>query len=1001
MVSRLEGRRRVRRRFTLVIVAAVLLVIGLSLKSIATFFTDYLWFRELGQTDVFWKTLTTKIGLGLIFGLLFFALLLVNLLVADRLAPIYVPAGPEEEIVGRYREAVAPYRRWIRLGISLVLGFFVGMAAVPHWSQWLLFLNRSDFGVKDPQFNTDIGFLVFQLPFYEFLVNWFLGVLIFVAVLTAAVHYVNGGIRFQTPRRERVLPAVKGHLSVLFFVIALFKAVGYWLNRYQLLYSERGPAFSRGASATDVNAQLKALQLLVGIMLIVAVLFLVNIKLRGWLLPAAAISMWLIVAIMAGGLYPLLYQRFKVVPQEATAERPFVDRNLRYTQLAYNLVPGAAGGGLTSTQFAGLPALTPADVADNAVTLKNVRLWDPKVLPDTYKQLQSLRNFYDFNDVDVDRYFFDATNTATGATQPTPQQVLLGVRELRPASLPSQSWVNLHLQFTHGYGLAMSEANSVEPKSGLPIFLVQNIPVSLTGSPAQQAALQIDQPRIYYGEGFGDYAIVNTSQPEFDYTAQEGKDVPTVYDGSGGVRMSNLLVRFAFALRFANANPLISGQIKGDSRAIFHRDISERIHTLAPFLALDNDPYPAIVDRRLVWIQDTYTVTDKYPYAKQADFSRIKDGAFGLKGFPETDYIRNSVKAVVDAYDGTVRLYVTDPTDPIIQSYTKIFPNLFNAGPPSPQLRAHFRYPEDLFRVQSDLYGQYHVTDPDQFFRQQDVWSIPGNPAKLPEATREPGVRNTNSMVPYYLLMRLPDDPASTERFVIMQPFTPANKNNMVSFLVARSDPDGYGKMTDYRLPTGTAIEGPIQVFARIQQEQQISSELSLLNQQGSEVLLGNLLVVPVEKSVLYVQPVYVQSARENTKLPQLNRVVVVYGDQVRFGKTMDDALQALFGTSPASPVTAQPLTPTVSGTPTPSLTPTVSGPVSAQVQALLDEAAREFALAQDALRRGNLAEYEAHIKRVGELISQAQALSRSAPAAPGSTTTAAAPPPAGTGPSG
>jgi uncharacterized membrane protein (UPF0182 family) len=998
-------RRRRSLRVTLVVVAVLIVILVLSLRSIATFYTDYLWFREVGHTSVFWKTLTAKLGLGAIFGALFFALVWGNLYIADRIAPDVPPMGPEEDIVGRYRDAVVPYRRWIRLGIAGVLGFFVGTAAVSHWSEWLLFLNRTDFGVKDPQFGKDVGFLVFQLPFYEFLVNWFLASLIFVTLITAFVHYINGGIRFQVPpRRERVAASVKVHLSVLFGVLALFKGAGYYLNQFELLYSERGFPFSRGAGATDVNAQLPALRLLVIIMVVIAAMFIVNSFRRGWILPVAALSMWILVAFIFGGLIPLGYQRFKVQPQEATAEQKFIDRNIAFTRLAYNFDPQSGPSEITVTAFAGASNLTPAEISDNAVTVKNVRVWDPKVLPDNYQQLQSLRNFYSFDDVDVDRYFFAVTDSATGRVRQVPQQVLLGVRELKPSELPSRSWVNLHLQFTHGYGVVMSEANTVVPGSQQPNFLLQNIPVQTSGTPAQNNALQLSQARVYFGQGAGDYAIVGTGQREFDYPVQEtASAVETTYDGQGGVPLSNIFLRSAFALRFANLNPLISGQINSGSRILFHRDLADRVHTLAPFLSLDHDPYPAIVNGRLVWIQDAYTVTGNYPYAQVADLSRVPNGPYDLKNQSRVNYIRNSVKVTVDAFDGTITMWVVDPSDPIVQSYAKIFPGLFTFDQPPADLRSHFRYPEDLFRVQSDLYGQYHVTDAGSFYRQEDPWAIPQNPSEGLTRTDQ-GVSN-DLMEPYYLLMRIPGDPSPEERFVIVQPFTPKGKGNMVSLLVARSDPEGYGRFYDFRLPKGSPVEGPFQVFARINQDQKISSDKSLLNQQGSKFIQGNLLLIPVGQSILYVQPIYVQSSKQGSQLPQLNRVVVVYGDRVVQGPTLDDAITQLFGLTPVSPTSPSTTTNTVPGTTTPGTTtgtvPAGTGTAAEQARALLQQAQAEYAAAQDALMRGDLAGYQQHIQRAQDLTAQALALLTGSAAPPSATGTATPGASGAAGPSG
>ncbi len=927
-----------------------------SLRGVAGFFTDYLWFEEVNLTSVWSGVLGAKIGLSVLFVLGFFLLLWVNLVIADRLAPKFRPSGPEDEIVARYQEVVGPFAGKVRLAVAALFALIAGTGMSGQWRNWILFQNSVPFGKVDPQFKRDISFYVFRLPFLVDVVNWVFVAVLLALIMTVVAHYLNGGIRLQAPL-SRTTPQVKAHVSVLLGMLALVKAADYYLSRYELVFSHRGPV--DGATYTDINASLPAIELLLLISIAAAILFLVNIRLRGWVLPAIAVATWGIVSIAAATIYPQFVQKVQVEPNELSKEAPFIERNIEATREALNLT------NVKERNFEADTKLDSAGLNRNTETIRNIRLWDPPFLERTYRRLQEVRSYFRFNDVDIDRYQIDGRTT----------QVVLSARELNPDGLPSerQSWVNRHLQFTHGYGAVLSPANAVT-SDGQPDFLVKDVPPS--GSP------EITRPEIYFGEDLDSYAIVNTQQEEIDFTKGDGTDQTSQYAGKGGVVIDSFVKKAALTLRFGEINLTTSNAITPESRALYFRSIRERAAMAAPFLRFDADPYPVVIEGRIVWLLDGYSYTDRYPYAQRTNTDRLPANS-GLRGL-DFNYVRNAAKVAIDAYDGTLRFYVTDPKDPIVKSYQKAFPDLFEKGAIPEGLRAHFRYPEDMFRVQTNAYGKYHMDAAADFYRSADQWDISQDPGSGPPAdtsettaTTDPTTGRVTStretrMDPYYLLMRLPEE--EKEDFLILQPFVPTSRDDsrkeLTAFMVAKSDPENYGQLEVFVMPRSRLPDGPAIVDARINQEPTISSEITLLSRAGSQVLLGNLLVIPVEDSLLYVRPLYVQAQR--TQVPEFKKAIVVFGDQVVMRDTLKEALTAIFGEAPPTleegpspdPGTATPNTPATPGAPT----------VSPTVASLLEQAANAFNEADAALGARDLATFDKKYKEGVDLVAKARA---------------------------
>ena len=941
--------RRPPRRWTL----AVLLVAFLALAavgSVSRFYTDLLWFREIDKTSLFWGMLRTKAFIGLLAGLGTAAIVGVNLWMVERLAPRYgltVVARPQVE---RARAVLSPYLRPLRIGIAAFLGLVVGLQASGLWETFLLWRNRVPFGQRDALFNRDVGFYIFELPFQRAVFGWLFTTLFLTTLLVAAGHYILGGIRPQA-ETNRIAAQAQSHLCVLLGLIVALKAWGYWLDKYQLLFSSRGVV--AGASYTDVKAQLPALEVLFWVALICAAMFFWGARRGGLTVPLISIVLLAGVSLIMGGIVPAVFQRFRVEPQELTRERPYIEHNLVATRESFNLQR------VQTKPFPASDNLTPKDLLANRPTIDNIRLWDPEVLRPGVRNLQAIAQYYNFTDVDVDRY----------PIQNNRRQVMISVREVDPNGLAesARTWQNLHLAYTHGYGMVAVQVNTAA-QGGQPDFIVQ-------GFDTKNAAIPVDQPRVYFGEpppNAPEYVVANSAQGEYDAPSLSGETNKLFsYNGDGGVQLSDIGRRLAFAIRFRDINLLISGNIKGDSRLMFNRDVRDRVEKAAPFLQWDGDPYAVVVGGKIMYVRDGYTTSSNYPYAQRIDLGdaarRNELGSRGVEGIG--NYVRNSVKAVVDAYTGKVTLYAFDEQDPILKAWRKAFPSLFASQKDIPDnLRTHLRYPEDLFSIQTWIYASYHIGNADDFYSKEDFWALPDDRSgeiRRQEDTGGLAAATSVKARPYYLLTKLPGRPAP--EFVLVMPFTPNGKENMVSYLAAQADPADYGSLTLFSLDRSRTILGPTQVNARILATPAISSSLTLLNQQGSRVILSNLLIVPVEDSLVYVQPIFVQGSAPNS-FPLLQRVAVFYNNQVGYADNLTDAIaQVVSGQQPTS-------TPPDDGTPTQPPPSTPSGGGNQSVQTLLTQANNEYKAAQDALANHDLAEYQAHIDRMGQLIQQALA---------------------------
>lgn len=913
-----------RRRRLLLILAGLALLLSTTIFSIAEFYTDLLWFSDLGHVNVVTVRLLSAWATGLVFGVFTFVLIYVNLVIARRMAPraFLTLAGdmPEQlqQALVQLKSALEPVMRWVLLGVPALIAVASGLAMASQWQTFRLAISAPGFGVSDAQFGRDVAFFVFTLPALRVVSDWLTGMLVVVLLLTVAVHIFDGAIR-PWERLRGFAPHVKAHLSVLAGLIVLSKAFDYWIRTFELDFSPRGQVL--GASYADVHAQLPALYILIVIALLSGIVLMVNLRFQGWRLPAVALGIWVSASVLIGSVYPALVQQFRVAPNEIALEAPYISRNIEATRRAFGLDE------VETRPFEANANLTQADVSAEGVTLENARLWDPVVMQTTYKQLQEIRPYYDFRDVDIDRYRLDGR----------PTEVLISVREMNVQQLAetARTWVNQHLVYTHGYGAVVSPVNEVEA-DGTPSFIVRDIP------PSGSDELTVTRPGVYFGEATDNYAIAGSALEEFDFP-QGADNAETSYRGETGVPVGGLLRKLAFALRFRSTDLMLSSYVTPESKVLFGRNILQRVGLLAPFLTLDSDPYPAIIEGRLVWIVDGYTTSDHYPYSQRASNG--------------TNYIRNSVKATVDAYDGTVRLYAFDENDPILTAWRRILPGLVEDSSAMPDaLREHLRYPEGLFLVQAEMYRNYHMLDPRVFYNKEDSWEIP-----------EDG--DGGMMRPFYVLMRLPGEQG--EDFVMMMPFTPRGKANMIGWMAARSDPERYGQRLVYQLPKQRLVLGPQQVRARINQEPTISQQLSLWNQRGSQVLFGNLLVLPVKESIVYVQPLYLQA--QQTAIPQLTRVIVAYGNRIAMEPDLDTALTRAFGFRTGQPAQR----------PSPGQ-PQVPGAVPS---AELAQARELYERALAAQREGDWATYGRLIAELGTLLEQL-APSTSATGAPEATST-------------
>ena len=917
-----SGRFRGRARAVTVVGVLAAIVLLLSLRGIASFYTDYLWFDALDRSDVWRQVLGAKIALTLIFGGAFFILMWLNLMSADRLAPPFRPAGPEEELLARYHEVVGARQILVRSATSFLFALLAAAGVSSHWEEWLLYVNRKDFGTKDPLFDTDLGFYVFELPFLSFVVSWAFAAFVIIFIITAIAHYLNGGIRIQAPGPERVTPQVKVHLSVILAVLALIKAVDYYLARFELTVSSRGVV--DGALYTDVTAKLPALNLLMLISLFAVVLLMVNIRRRGWVLPVLAVGLWAFVAIVMGSIYPAFVQRFRVDPNETTREAGYTTSNIDATRDAFGLNPGSDPdtADVLLEVYDYTDNLSAAQIRASGSTIRNARILDPGTVNDTFERLQGERDFYRFAPtLDVDRYFVDGQLT----------QVVVAARELNLSELGS--WERQHVAITHGYGVAVARGN-VTTERGSPAYIVGGLPVVVE----DEIDLSIGQPQIYHGEGLDGYALVGASRDEVDYVDGNGQDVVFRYDGDGGIGMGSFLRKAAFALRFAEFDPLISNFVGSETRIIYVRDVRDRVEKVAPFLEFDGDAYPVVVDDRLHYILDAYTTTSRYPYAQQADNSGLV-GSSDLRG-KRFNYIRNSVKAVVDAYDGDVSLYVMPGDDPIIEAWRDAFPGLFSDFDEMPEaLRDHLRYPQDLFTVQTNMWASYQVTQPEALIIGTEKWAVAQDPGSsvgaggqieniVDEDTGSVSSREVR-VDPYYALLELPGEDFAS--FVTLRPFVPTSEDDsrkeLTAFMVGETRSDGSSRLVSYEMSSLLA-PGPAIVASNISTNPDISSRLTLLNDQGSAVEFGDLLMLPIDNSLLYVRPLYVKA--QGTAIPLLAGVIVAVGDQTVLGDDLPEALSLLYPGEDFREVVATPVT-DVGSTPEPdpddSVTPDDSDP--------------------------------------------------------------------------
>ncbi len=977
------------------------MVLLLSARGLARLYTDSLWFHEVGFSHTWRALIEAKAFPALIFSVIFFVLLFVDLIVADRLAPLARSAGPEDEIVERYRTTVEPYAGRIRFAVAAFFAIVMASGVASEWKDWILFSHSSKFGVKDPQFHRDIGFYVFKLPFLEFIAGWTFAALLVILIVTAVFHYLNGGIRLQTPF-QRVTPQVKVHISVILALMALTKTVQYYLSRFGLTLSHRGVV--DGATYTDVKAQLPALNLLMFISVAAAILFILNIFRRGWVFPIIAVGLWGFISIVVGTIYPAIIQRFVVQPNEFAREQTYIKRNITATRDAFGLDK------IDVKQFDyNSTDLTAADVTANKETLDNARIWDPEPLTQVLSSTEEFQPFYAFSDVDVDRY------DVNGKRVPT----LTGVRELDATQLPSNTWTTRHLVYTHGFGVDSARANSQNPQqTDSPDYLLSDVPTK-----AAPGAPDVKQADVYFGEGLTGYSVVKSKVAEQEANGEDNVKT-TQYSGDGGVRVQGLTRRLAFALRFGDFNLVYSGQVTSNSRILYLRDVKERVQTAAPFLQWDADPYAIVLNGRITWMLDGYTTTDRYPYSQSIN-PDVPDRS-GLTS--SINYIRNSVKATVDAYDGTIHFYVVDPKDPIIRTYRKAFPDLFDDISTMPAgLQDHWRYPVDLFDTQTEQYTQYHMTDSQQFFQKAALWDIAPSPggANTTTATATTPVPNGNNggrnstlassgipIDPLYLMMQRPG--TTGQEFVLERPFVPrAKANQLSSFLIAGNDggPGGnYGKLTLYQVPDQSVAPSPVRASSLIEADTRISKTFSLLDQRGSAVVRGAAQLIPVGNTIFYVRPIYVEGSVQKP-LPRWNFVAVTYGEHAVLDTSVASAVKNLIaGTIPSAEQDAlngnvtSPETPTSTPTTTPSTTPgstPITTPPNATVTQLLSQANDLFNQANAALANQDLATFDKYYKQAVALVAEANRLSAgsttptTATTSPPSTSTTRGSPPA------
>ncbi|MGY1706784.1 UPF0182 family protein [Geodermatophilus sp. SYSU D00697] len=900
---------------------AVLLVLFTAIGTLTNVYVDYLWFDETNYTEVFWTELQTRALLFAVAGVATGGLTALAIYLAYRFRPTFRPMSLEQQNLERYRQSLEPRRTLVLTAVAVVLGLFAGFTAQGNWETWLRFRNATDFGRTDPQFGLDLSFFVFDYPFYRLLLGFGFAIVLLALIGSLLTHYVFGGLRLQTPG-QKLTSAAMVQLSVLLGLFVALKAVAYWLDRYGLVYSDRGELFN-GASYTDVNALLPAKTILVFAAAVCAVAFFANVAVRNFRLPAAALVLLLLSSLVIGVAYPAIVQQFVVRPSADQREADYIQRAIASTRDAYDLADVEyVDYAQTSTGESVDTAAAQAELRNDTETIPNARLLDPNVLSDTFTARQQIRNVYGFPEkLDIDRYTID------GETR----DYVVAVRELNSDALSENqdTWINRHTVYTHGNGFVAAPANQVVAgqEGGEPNFTTRDLPT--TGN------IDVEQSRIYYGEliGSDNYSVVGAPEGatprEFDQP-EDGSDegqINNTYDGEGGVAIGSFFRQLTFAIYYRERNFLLSSAVNDASKVLYVRDPRDRVEKAAPFLEVDGDPYPAVIGGRIQWILDGYTTSDSYPYSESMELGEAASDALtgtGTTALPneQFNYIRNSVKATVDAYDGTVTLYQWDVDDPVLKTYMKAFPGVVQPREQmSDELVGHVRYPEDLFKLQRDVLTRYHVSDPVDFYNQNDRWQVPADPT---QDTQE-------AQPPYYILAQRPGDERAS--FQLTSALNAFRRENLSSFISASSDPATYGEIQVLRLPGNTPFRGPQQVQQSFNTNDQVRPDVTLFNSQESRAVFGNLLTLPIGgDGLLYVQPLYVEGTGDNS-FPLLRKVLVNYGGRVGYANTLAEALDQVFGAgageaaADSDETAEEPTTPSPSPSPSPSPTTTPAPP--------------------------------------------------------------------------
>ncbi|HUT66341.1 MAG TPA: UPF0182 family protein [Spirochaetota bacterium] len=893
----------------LVFIGAIVLII-VALFVGTNIWLNFVWFGKLGFLNVFVKILWTKIGLWWGFFAIFCIFAGLNVFRAFKRGNIQTikiqQAGVPIEMNRKVSIIVASV-------VLLIMGLIMARYGSSKWDLVLKLLNRASFDLKDPVFGRDVSFFVFNLPVYNFLKSWSLGTVILTFIVVGLLYLISGQITVVN-NKFTASDQSKKHLITLLFLVTLIFAWNYLLKVFMILYSRKGIIY--GAGFTDVKVSRPGYYIMIAVSLLAAVLTFIGIKKRSFKQPLIAYGLLIGLAIVITGIVPGIVQQISVKPNELVKELPFIENNINFTRRGYNLDI------IEREQFPVNDSLSAEDFSPEKGIVKNIRLWDHRPLKLTFSQIQEFRLYYDFYDVDVDRYHFGDEY----------RQVMLSAREINYNELPpeAQRWVNQKLVYTHGYGFVMTPVNEIG-EEGLPVLLAMDIP------PKISVPLKMDRPEIYYGEETIPYVIVNTDQPEFDYPKGDANEY-TKYQGTGGIPIKNGLRKLWLTIRLRSLEIIFTGSLNPESRVMIHRSIQERVPKIAPFLKYDPNPYLVVHDGKLFWLLDAYTTTDRFPYS-----SPYKDGY---------NYIRNSIKVTVDAYTGDVNYYTIDPNDPLIKTYSNIFPGMFKDISEMPDgLLAHVRYPMYIFSVQAELYSTYHMTDPQVFYNKEDKWTTP----------REIYEQSETDMIPYYTIIKFPDD-VQNEEFVLIIPFTPTNKNNMLAWMAAMCDPESYGRIVEYKFPKEKLLYGPLQIESRIDQNSEISQLFTLWGQKGSSVIRGNLLVIPVKDSLIYVEPIYLRA--EQSELPEMKRVIVGYQDRIGIGLTLEEALYKVFGTR--TPESAEFAAAEEPGGVTPLAV--------FRVDDLIHKANNYFAEAQNRLKQGDFAGYGEYVDELKKVLSQLEA---------------------------